>query len=601
MSLSLARLLASHRLRAAVPLAGLSTYLLAAVDVTAQDALARGGAACENGRIASIDVERHQIFDDSVGQIMSKVVSLANWLHVDTRESVIRRELLFREGDCVDPLRLSESERLLRNFSFLQSASIDAERNGDGDIEVSVATRDDWSLRLEPRFDFGSGLGFTGIALAERNLGGTGRSVELAFINRTGTNAIGGTFFDPQFLGTRWNLGLAVFGSEPGWSVRTVIGHPFVGLVGHRAAFGDALYADRWFRYIVGDHDQRIERLLPTRGKAAQIGGALRLASVPRDRATKLATYGLTVSYDFAEYGRSFFQSGAAAERSGVTEDQAARTTTAVLRPQRILRLNFVVGIRGLDYVKRRALSTLGAEEDIARGASADLVLGLAARAFGSGDDQFFTALDLYGGSRVLGPWFSMLRGSFEGRRDYERRRWQDIFAAVQWSNFWLLANQTIELTGLFSAGWETTVPFQLTLGGPRLLAGYPSHRFPGGMRAVVRLEDRAHWFTLGGLADLGTVVFADLGRMWANGAVFATNSGLRSSVGAGIRIATPTGSRQTFRLDFALPVESGVKLSDMVITFTTRRPLRLEGRPIDAQLQRSRDFGLRSALQHFK
>lgn len=595
MSVGLRKPLESRYVRAVALLVSV-LHPLSVGDVRAQEA-----PACQVGRVASIQVERYPVFDDSVGPVLSKFVALANWLHVETREGVIRRELLFREGDCVDQLHLSESERLLRNFSFLQSASVEATPNDNGDVDVLVATRDDWSLRLEPRFDFGTGLGFTGIALAERNLGGTGRSLEIVYINRPVADELGAGFFDPQFLGTRWNLSLAAFHSEPGWAFRGVIGHPFLGLIGHRAAFGDAAYIDRWFSYFAGDHNERIEFLVPFRERAAQVGAALRLATAPTGRDTKLGTYGLTISYDRLEFSDGFFLDANEVERSGVSEEQAATITDAVLRPQEILRLNLAVGIRGLDYVKRHALSTLGAEEDIAKGASADLMLGLAARGFGSGDGHFFAALDVYGGARVVGHWFSMLRGSFEGRRDYENRRWEDIFAALQWSNFWLLANQTIELTGLFSAGWKTTVPFQLTLGGPRLLAGYATHRFPGGLRAVIRLENRAHWMTVGKLFDLGTVFFGDMGRMWANGAVFGSDSGLRGSVGAGIRIAAPTGTRQTFRLDFAFPVESGLGLSDIVITFTTRRPLRLDTRSTDPQLQRSRDFGLRSALRHLK
>src|SRR2546422_5107591 len=45
----------------------------------------------------------------------------ANRLHFETREYVIRRELLFEEGDPANPDVLYESERNLRRLNFLRS------------------------------------------------------------------------------------------------------------------------------------------------------------------------------------------------------------------------------------------------------------------------------------------------------------------------------------------------------------------------------------------------------------------------------------------------------------------------------------------------
>src|SRR5436305_10606872 len=45
----------------------------------------------------------------------------ANLLHVQTRTALLRRFLLFSEGDAYDPAKLAESERNLRLFDFLES------------------------------------------------------------------------------------------------------------------------------------------------------------------------------------------------------------------------------------------------------------------------------------------------------------------------------------------------------------------------------------------------------------------------------------------------------------------------------------------------
>jgi hypothetical protein len=576
---------------------------LVALLVRAPDLAAQGWARCENGRIARIAIETRPVFEDSAGVVVSKLYAAANWLHIETHERVIRRELLFRPGDCYDPLRISESERLLREFTFLQSASVEATQRRDGDWDVAVVTRDDWSLRLEPRFQFDGGLDVTGIGLAERNLWGTGRAIELLWVDRSGRDEVGAAYFDPRFLGTRWNLWLSGARTEPGWLLRGTVAYPFLGLVGRAAAFEDALYGERWFRYIVGDAESRSELILPYRQRALQVGGALRLLAAPRGEATKLGTYGLTFSYEQLSYGTSFFQDGLEPNGSALSEAEADSLLALTLRERESVRLNLVVGVRGLEFVQRTGLSTLCGKEDIALGVAADFVLGLAARAFGSADSHVLAALDLYGGSRVRGDWFTLLRANVEARRDYVARWWRDVFAQFQWTNYWGLGRRhSVLLTAQGVGGWRATIPFQLTLGAPWGLAGFAAHRYPGGARVVLRLEDRYLLGSLGRLFDLGTALFVDAGRMWTNDeALFGVNSGIRGSIGASLRLATPAGARSTYRLDIAAPIDVRTALDDIVISLRIERVLRLERDPIDGQLNRSRDFALTSATANLK
>lgn len=576
--------------------------MIVALLALALDAWGQAGGVCETGRIGRLRIETSGVFAGDGDGVMSKFYDAANWLHVDTRESVVRRELLFREGDCFDPLRIEESERLLRGFVFLQAAEVQPTRRSNGDYDVTVSTRDEWSLRIIPRFQVGSGPAVAGVSVTEWNLAGAGKAVELFYARRPDRDEIGGAIFDPQFLGSRWDAAALVVRTEPGWLLRGTLGYPFVGLVGRWAAFQDVLYGDRWFGYFVGDTKDRRELLLPVTQLAAQVGGALRVVAAPRGRATKLGSYGLTVSYERLSYGDAFPRDSATAAELAGSEDAIAALADLALRPREDIRVNLVVGIRGLDFIRRRGASTLRATEDIAIGATADLVLGLASSAFGSSDDHVLAALDLYGGARVRGNWFSLLRANFEARRDYEQRSWRDIFGALQWTNLWLLApGRTVTLEGLWSAGWDVSVPFQLTLGGPWGLAGFASHRYPGGARAVARLENRFFLGSMGRLMDLGFAAFVDGGRMWANEALFGVNSGLRGSAGLGLLIATPVGSRVTYRLQAALPIDSRSHLDDLVISLLIEGPLRLESAGVDPQLLRSRDIALPTAARHLK
>ncbi len=80
--------------------------------------------------------------------------SLANKLHVRTREKFILDELLFEVGECLDPLLLEETERLLRAYRFI----------GDADVFADSPTRRNPARqRLHPgRMDHQGGPGLSG-------------------------------------------------------------------------------------------------------------------------------------------------------------------------------------------------------------------------------------------------------------------------------------------------------------------------------------------------------------------------------------------------------------------------------------------------------
>lgn len=570
-------------------------------DLVAQD----DAESCTDGRIARLRIRTQGVFEDgdSASGMVSLLTGALEWLHVDTRERVIRRELLFDEGDCYDRLRLSESERLLREFSFLREASVRASRRRDGDVNVTVATQDDWSLRLDPRFDFGSGLEFSGASIGEINVGGTGRAIRAFFFDRRGRNEYGLSFFEPQLVGSRWNLDLTAARTEPGFFVRGGVQYPFLGLVGRRAAFQDVAIGERWFPFVVGDSpDRHAEAVLPFRRRSVQVGGAVRPGITVEGATNRLGTLGASLSFEELRYESAFFRDSLPPGSTTLTEAEADRVARSDVEPRRTLRLNFLLGLQGIAFVQRRGLSTLRATEDVPVGIVADFVLGVAVPALGTDDSHVLAGMDTYGGLRLSPSFFTEFRGILEGRRDYENQIWRDVFGGFDWSNFWFPGGgHTLELSARAAAAWNVTVPYQLTLGGPDALRGYASHRYPGGARMVMTLEDRAHLWSVGNLFDLGTAAFVDVGSTWSSGAPFGTNSGLRASAGTALRIATPSGSRLTYRLDLAVPIEDGIGWDDVVVRLRLQRPIRLDTGSVDGQLQRSRDLSLRSASRYLK
>src|ERR1700758_3065474 len=104
----------------------------------------------------------------------------ADKLHIKTRASVIRHQLLFRPGDRYSRRLLDETERILRREGYFYDAWIRAVSYHDGKVDVEVTTKDVWTLN--PGFNFGrsGGTNSTGVKLEDSNMLGSGTDVVLS-------------------------------------------------------------------------------------------------------------------------------------------------------------------------------------------------------------------------------------------------------------------------------------------------------------------------------------------------------------------------------------------------------------------------------------
>ena len=92
--------------------------------------------------IGKIEIVIGDVFDLAKPEEDIWIGRTANHLHVTTRETVIRRVLLFAEGDPVRERRIYETERLLRALPFIKNARIDPVVQPDGTVVARVWVRD---------------------------------------------------------------------------------------------------------------------------------------------------------------------------------------------------------------------------------------------------------------------------------------------------------------------------------------------------------------------------------------------------------------------------------------------------------------------------
>lgn len=530
-----------------------------------------GAGVCPSGRISEVWIDNHSVFDltdPNRSERLDWAFRLANRLHIPTREEVIRRELLFSEGDCYDPALLIETERTLRTSNFIAEVDIYGVQQPDSSYHVIVDTRDEWSTRVEPQTGPGTGIQLTGIALREDNLLGTGRQASLFYLRSYDARVYGASYLDPQLFGTRWQAGFSAGRTPIGSFFRETIEHPFVGESGRYAFRQRFEHHDRYFHYLTEQDGQLAEVLMPEQRRAFDLGAALRFG--PRGRSTLL---GAMIVGDWLSYpGEPRLADDALA--ASVQGDSLTHAIASRVDTERNVSFLALFGQRNVYFIRRRGLDTVRAVEDVRLGFELEMGLGRSIGALSSSED-LSANLSLFAAERLGERFVAGARMALEGKRNYDapasEPEWDDVYGQLDLWTYWLFgpeARHSVVGTLAASGGWNPRVPFQLTLGGATGLRGHPFHLVPGARRAVLSLEGRSYLgWPLPELFDLGATVFLDVGRIWAGDVPYEIDSGLHANLGFGLRGAFPPGSRNTYRFDIAAPLSTGIRFSDLVFS----------------------------------
>lgn len=180
------------------------------------------------GKIIRKIIIRHIDFQktvyDTTKNIKNTLTRLGDKLHSTSKEWVIRDNLFIREGKALNPYKLADNERYLRDLDFLLDAKLYVIplRESRDSVDVVVLTRDVFSLggTINP-----ANPSRTRLRLYDANLGGWGQRLQFngliepdrdpdfiyEFLYRK--NSIGGTFVNGTVGYTQLNTGSS-YGEE---------------------------------------------------------------------------------------------------------------------------------------------------------------------------------------------------------------------------------------------------------------------------------------------------------------------------------------------------------------------------------------------------
>ncbi len=241
--------------KTAILLIGLTSQSgLTVIDVWADD-LPDGPTLERQGAIVGqVLLDKSNVFDLSNPDENNWLYRLANRLHIVTKDRIIENQLLFRRGDAYSTRLVDESARILRQNIYLYDADIKPVRYENGVVDISVATRDVWTLGPDLSISRSGGENRTKLGLEEDNLLGRGQMLSVSRSENVERTSVKFNFFDRN-LGNSWiSTSLGFADNSDGKSHRLSVVRPFYALDVRWSAGAHAVTDDRRStNYLLGE------------------------------------------------------------------------------------------------------------------------------------------------------------------------------------------------------------------------------------------------------------------------------------------------------------------------------------------------------------
>ena len=476
--------------------------------------------------IDGIDIVLEDVFEDGGMTPDFWAYRFANRLHFQTRESVIRQELLFDEGEPVDDEALAQTERNLRALPFLRRAVVEVIPVDEDRVRVRVTASDSWTTIPEARIAKVGNEWVWAVGAAERNLFGYGKQLRLLHNSGLDRDETFVLYQDPRLLGSRVSTGVFLSDASDGHRINLAAGRPFFELDtlwSFQAQFEDferldPLYAD-------GERVEELHHL----GRHALFEAA---RAVRRARSSALRVHlGYRYSYDDVADGADLRQFGI---------------------------LQFGVSSVGHNFLKLTHLNRFERPEDVNLGSQASAFFGVSTPALGGEDGtSYFILLASQRGFGLSPDGFLLASVSWQAR--HRNDNLENSIARARVNLVQKLGRKKVILAKAdLRYGSYLDPEVQIRLGAESGLRGYPVRQFNGDRSVLFSVEGR--WFIaddVARLASFGVAAFFDSGFAWPERQPMALRD-LRSDVGVSLLIGANrmSATRPGVRFDFAYALE---------------------------------------------
>ena len=256
-----------------------AAWLLTGIAITPATSQAQSptsGATQTPRVVSSVQIQRENVFDQS--ELTSWYTKAMNALHIVTRERVIARELLVREGEPYDSAMAAESARNLRNLGIFREVHVDSVRTDSG-LAVQVTTHDSWTTQPYASFKTVGTEVTWGLGLTEKNLLGLQIHASVKYTSDPDRNTtdlatkLPRLFKDRLGIGGQWEL------MSDGERARLVFDAPFQSLSGKQSFRTEFRYADESTLRFFNGEEEASDTLRHEMGKMTLTFGRAAVAS----------------------------------------------------------------------------------------------------------------------------------------------------------------------------------------------------------------------------------------------------------------------------------------------------------------------------------
>jgi len=507
-------------------------------------------AAVEGSPIGTITIRRQNVFDTDNPKENKSFFRLINRLHIMTREKVIAKQLLFEAGEPYSKQRLEESERGLRRNRYLYDATIVATPQDDGTVDITVNTRDVWTLLPEISISRNGGENESIFGIEEKNLFGYGQRVLLSHSEDVDRRSNIFEFSDRQ-LGQSWvSVALRIADNSDGHSNLLSVVKPFHALDARWMAGGSAF------------DDARRSALYTLGNEAAEY----------RHERTRFSAFGGWSSGLQEGWVKRWTVGGVYDENLFSAVENP--TLPAAIPDDRKLVYPFI-GIEILEdqFEKSTNTNQIERSEDFYFGTRLAATLGWSDTRFDADRDALIYSLIGNKGFGSMDRKALLLTANIRGRR--EDGTTANATATVNARYYSRQSEKSMFFARLdATAGQNLDLDNPIEIGGDTGLRGYPLRYQTGDSRVLVTVEQRyfTDWYPFR-LFRIGGAVFFDVGRTYGDDPLGGPNLGWLKDVGFGFRFApTRFGTRKVIHLDVAFPLDGDPTIDSVQILLEAKR-----------------------------
>ena len=484
--------------------------------------------------IGEIRIFNRDIFDTEDPKEDKWLFRWANALHIQTREGVIERALLFKSGEPVVASLIEESERVLRSTRYLYDVSLRPVAYHDGVVDIDVETRDTWTLEPGISASRSGGANSSGIKLREYNLLGSGIAVSYGRSNNVDRSGNEFQISNDRAFGGWTSLSYSRARNSDGKRQAATVAQPFYAL------------DTRWAAGVTAAKDDRIEAVYNAGNVVSQYRHKQNLAEA------------------FAGWSQGRIDGWVQRYSIGVSwRNDAFALEPGLVAPaqlpqdEKLVAPFFRYELIEDRFEKLQNRNQIARPEFFALGLATTLQLGRAATGLGSSRDAWLYAGSVSRGFEPAPEHTLIASAAISGQYAGGQVRRQRLGGQAQY--YWPQNQHWLFYAAASGDMLTRSDPVDaLLLGGDNGLRGYPLRYQSGLRRALFTLEERAYTdLYIWRLFRVGGAAFFDSGRAWGGSNVNTAQPGWLSNAGVGLRIfSVRSAFSNVLHLDVAFPLD---------------------------------------------